>query len=81
MNKVVELRYLGEHTLWLRFQDGYTTAIDFEDIIGKGISAPLLDVEFFKQARLDIGGGVEWPNGFDCCPNYLRDYRKSSLNL
>jgi len=79
MNKIVELRYDGGYKLWLRFQDGYTPTVDFAAIIGKGISARLLDVEFFKRARIDNGGGVEWPNGFDCCPNFLRDYQSQEV--
>jgi hypothetical protein len=79
MNKIVEIRYVGGYRLWLRFQDGYSATVDFITIIGKGVSAPLLDVEFFKQARIDNGGGIEWPNGFDCCPNFLRDYMSHSV--
>ena len=79
MNKIVEIRYVGGYQFWLLFQDGYSATVDFTTIIGKGVSAPLLDVEFFKKARIDNGGGIEWPNGFDCCPNFLRDYMSHSV--
>jgi hypothetical protein len=73
MNKIFEIRYEGGYQFWLRFQDGYSATFDFTTLIGKGVSAPLLDVEYFKQARIDNHGGIVWPNGFDCCPNFLRD--------
>lgn len=74
MNKVIELKYLRDYTLWMRFNDGETKTIDFRPLIGKGISAVLIDSEYFKLASIDNGGGIEWPNGFDFCPNYLKEY-------
>jgi hypothetical protein len=46
-------------------------------MIGKGISAALLDKEYFKQVSVDNGGGLEWPNGMDFCPNFLKDHTSS----
>ena len=73
MNKVIELHYLDAYKLQVGFMDGETKTIDFKNIIGKGISMPLLDPDYFKLATIDNGGGIEWPNGFDCCPNYLKN--------
>jgi hypothetical protein len=73
MNKIIELKYLKEYNLWVRFNDNSTKVIDFKDYIGNGISAKLLDYEYFKLAKIDNGGGIEWPNGFDFCPNYLKE--------
>lgn len=73
MNKIVEIQCKGDYIIWMRFADGYTKAIDFKTIIGEGVSAPLLNREYFVQVAIDNGGGLEWPNGFDCCPNYLRE--------
>ncbi len=73
MNKVIELRHENNYKLWMKFNDGEAKIVDFKDIIGKGISAKLLDVNYFKLARIDNGGGIEWPNGFDFCPNYLKE--------
>ncbi len=74
MNKIVELRYEKEYKLWMRFNDGESKIIDFETLIGKGISNKLLDIDYFKLAAIDNGGGIEWPNGFDFCPNYLKEF-------
>lgn len=74
MNKIVGFHFASDYQLLLEFNDGTTKMINFEPLIGKGISKPLVDVEFFKKVAIDNGGGLEWPNGMDFCPNYLRDY-------
>ncbi len=73
MNKVVEIKVLEEKNIWVSFQDGETKIINFQPFIGKGISAPLIDPDFFRKVSIDVGGGIEWPNGFDFCPNYLKE--------
>jgi hypothetical protein len=79
MNKVVEIKYLNDYKLWLKFNDGESKIIDFKNHIGKGVSTKLLEIDFFKLVTIDNGGGIEWPNGFDFCPNYLQKniWRKS----
>lgn len=74
MNKVTQIEIVADYTLRLHFKDGTIKVIDFEPLLGKEISAKLLDKDFFKQVTIDNGGGVEWPNGFDCCPNFLKEY-------
>jgi len=74
MNKIIELRYENGYKLWMRFNDGESKIIDFETLIGKGISYKLLDTDYFKLVAIDNGGGIEWPNGFDFCPNYLKEF-------
>ncbi|MBU3714535.1 MAG: DUF2442 domain-containing protein [Ferruginibacter sp.] len=39
--------------------------INFTPLIGKGISAALLDKDYFNQVSIDNGGRLEWPNGMD----------------
>ena len=58
----------------MRFNDGESKIIDFKTLIGKGISHKLLDTDYFKLVAIDNGGGIEWPNGFDFCPNYLKEF-------
>lgn len=72
MNRIVAFQVREDYHIWISFQDGETKVVDFEPLIGKGVSAPLLDKEYFKQVSIDDGGGLEWPNGMDFCPNYLR---------
>lgn len=77
MNKIIEAIVLSEFKILLTFLDGEKKVIDFEPLIGSGISSALLDITYFRQVQIDNGGGIEWPNGFDFCPNYLKDYSPS----
>jgi hypothetical protein len=77
MNKIVALKVTKNHEIWLQFQDGESKTIDFRPLIGVGISSSLLDPSYFNRVSIDNGGGIEWPNGFDFCPNFLRDYHAS----
>jgi hypothetical protein len=74
MNKIIALKIQENFQIWLQFQDGESKVIDFKTLIGKGISAPLFDKDYFNQVSIDNGGGFEWPNGMDFCPNFLKDY-------
>ncbi len=77
MNKIIELKYIDGYKLYIKFNDGESKTIDFNNLIGKGISSQLLDIEYFKLMSIDNGGGIEWPNGFDFCPNYLKEFVES----
>ena len=73
MNRVVSVRPLEPCLLEIEFTDGLRKVIDIRPFIGKGISAALKDESYFHQVRLEDGGGITWPNGYDFCPNLLRD--------
>lgn len=75
MYKIVNFKIQEGFCIWMQFQDGETKIIDFAPLIGKGISAALLDKDFFSQVSIDDGGGLMWPNGMDFCPNYLKEYK------
>ncbi len=77
MHKIIAYKVMEDYQIWLQFQDGESKTIDFKPMIGKGISAALLDKEYFKQVSVDNGGGLEWPNGMDFCPNFLKDHTSS----
>jgi hypothetical protein len=81
MNKVIKITNLGSYKLLLEFQDGELKVIDFGTLIGKGISKSLLDLEYFNQVKIDDAGGIYWPNGFDFCPNFLKDYVLEDLAI
>jgi len=79
MNKIIDIKTMEEYKIWVLFHDGYTKVIDLRNLIGKGISKELLDINYFKLVKIDNGGGIEWPNGFDFCPNYLRDFVQEEI--
>ena len=71
LNEVVAIRYRSGHAYHITFDDGTTGDVDFEVFLGLGpVFAPLKDLEFFKQARIE-GGTIAWPNGVDVAPESL----------
>lgn len=71
MVAVEEARAIAAGRLWLRFTDGATGMVDLARTIPARF-AELREAGYFAGVRL-IGGGVGWPNGFDCAPEWLRD--------
>ena len=66
MVKVVALKPMGGHLLWVKFSDDSEGVRDFSDIVAQDgpMVEPLRDPQFF--ARVFISFGVpSWPNGFD----------------
>jgi len=74
MYEVIEVTPLENYNLFLRFNDGTTKEINFFPFLGEGITKQLLDKQFFAQVHIDEGGGIYWPNGYDACPNFLKEY-------
>lgn len=73
MDKVISVKPLENYLLEIKFADGFRKVIDIQPFIGKGISVALKDEAYFRQVTLEDGGGITWPNGYDFCPNFLRD--------
>ena len=73
MERIVLVKPLPDYMLELKFADGYIKIVDIRPFIGEGLSAALLDVSIFQEVKLESGGGINWPNGYDFCPNFLRE--------
>jgi hypothetical protein len=73
MHHVIMVEPHPDMTLTIRFADGATKRFDMRPFIGDGISAALMDWNYFKQVAIEGGGGIAWPNGYDFCPEFLRD--------
>jgi hypothetical protein len=73
MDKVISVKPLENYLLEIEFADGLRKVIDIRPFIGKGLSAALQDKAYFRQVTLEEGGGIAWPNGYDFCPNFLRE--------
>jgi hypothetical protein len=73
LKDIVEVRWLGEHRLYLRFEDGVAGAVDFAKRLRfEGVFAPLLDPDVFAQVRVHPElGTVVWPTGADVDPDVL----------
>jgi hypothetical protein len=73
MNDIQNVRHVRDHVLWVEFDDGASGQIDLSIYLGRGpIFTPLVDIEFFKQVRIE-GGTLCWPNGADIAPERIYD--------
>lgn len=73
MNKVDKVTPLAAHRISLAFEDGFQAEIDLQPILTKGIALQVASPELFAQVTTEPGGGIAWPNGFDLCPEFLRE--------
>lgn len=54
------------------FDDGLIKVIDMKPMIKTGVSAALLNTNYFNNVKVE-NGYITWENGFDCCPVFLRE--------
>ena len=81
MNEVIEIKVLESYNIWLKFKDGTESVVDFKPFIGEGFTKELLDKENFKKVSIEPGGGIAWYNGYDFCPNYLKQLIQDRSNV
>jgi hypothetical protein len=77
MIDVVAVKYVEGHVLELVFDDGLIPKVDMDCFSGRfdGVFAPLLDLAFFIQVKVDPEiGTIVWPNGADICPDVLYSF-------
>jgi hypothetical protein len=74
MEKIAKVKAMEGYHLYLEFEDGVRGEIDLSDRLFGPMFEPLIDPEFFSQAKVDDFGAVCWPNGADLAPDAL--YRK-----
>lgn len=77
MNKVISVIPKQNMTVYVHFSDGFSAELDVKDFIKGGISEKLRDPAVFNKVTVDEFGGITWPNGFDFCPNFLREHLQS----
>jgi len=71
---VIDVKPLDGHRLDLTFGDGLRAVVDLDEVIERfdGVFAPLRDLEYFRQVRVDPEiGTIVWPSGADLCPSVL----------
>jgi len=74
-NEVIEIQALKDHHIWLRFKDGEEKTVNLRPFLGKGFTAELLEPPKFEKVFIEPGGGIAWENGYDFCPNFLKELK------
>lgn len=72
--RIVTVHHVRDYILELTFADGVHAEIDFKTKIAgrSGMFAPLHNVHFFSQVRVDPElGTIVWPNDLDLDPDVL----------
>jgi len=73
MENIIAVKPMDNYHIWIMFADRFEAKINIRPFITNGISKKLLEENYFKQVKIDDLGGITWDNGFDFCPNYLRE--------
>jgi hypothetical protein len=69
--RIIGVEYHSEYKLIVLLQNGARYLFDLSGDIAKGgeMVIPLRDIEYFKKAQVTEHGTIEWPNGYDVCPD------------
>jgi hypothetical protein len=72
MVDVIEARYVRDHRVWLKFEDGLEGEIDLSGELRGPIFEPLRDPKYFARVTVSPElGTISWPNGADFAPEFL----------
>jgi len=81
VNEVIEIKALPDYRIWLRFKDGEEKIVNLRPFLGKGFTAELLDPSKFEKVFIEPGGGIALENGYDFCPNFLKELKAEPKEL
>jgi hypothetical protein len=68
---VTKAAYIKNYLIRIIFNDGVEKIVDLKDELNEGIFIPLKDKEYFKKFHISANT-IEWENGADFAPEYLR---------
>ncbi len=76
MIKIEKITILENLRINFQFSDNVEKTIDFKPFIGKDkLTNPLSDPNYFAKVKTYPNGrGIYWPNQYDFCPDFLRQY-------
>ena len=74
MARLLEVRYVRDSVVWLRFSDGTQGEVDLAGELDGPVFEPLRDLTYFRQCVLHPElHTIVWPNGADLAPEFLYD--------
>ena len=72
LSRITSIEVVGDHRLYLVFEDGVSGEIDATGREWRGVFEPLQDSSYFARVELDEElGAIGWPNGADVAPETL----------
>ncbi len=79
---VTRVEYLRDYRLLLEFDDGTAREVDLARELYGEVFEPLKDLSFFRRVYLNADTNtIEWPNGADFAPEYLRRLGEEVKNI
>jgi len=73
MMDIIDARYVANYTVWLRFEDGAAGEVALATVLIGPLFEALQDQNYFKRFFVNPDTGtIEWPNGADFAPEFLR---------
>lgn len=82
MHSIKEYKLEGDFRIWLEHSIiGFESVVDIKPLLGKGMASQFLLQNSFTKVSIESGGGLEWENGFDICPNYLRELAEQKIEV
>ena len=70
MLRILDVDYMGEYKLRIKFSDGVTKMVDLQPYLTGEVFGELLDKSKFIQYGLTCVT-IEWANGADLAPEFL----------
>lgn len=71
MPEVRQVKPLENRHVWVRFSDGTEGIADLSEFSGKGVFAAWDADGAFDNVRVGDGGGIQWGDQIDLCPDAL----------
>lgn len=72
MPRLLEVRWVRDFVLWVRFSDGSEGEVDLSEELDGPVFEPLRDPAYFRRFVLSPElHTVVWPNGADLAPEFL----------
>lgn len=80
--KLCEARHVGDHRVWLRFEDGVEGDVDLKRELWGEVFEVLNDPTEFAKVVLDKElGTIVWPSGADFAPEFLYEQLRPDFAL